>query len=65
MQLSDTTFINITIELNELGVREMTCYNTKNMPTVPPDAPDASRTEKDIKEKRNLLFKDSISYDKQ
>ena len=32
------------------------------MPTVPPDAPGASRTEKDIKEKRNLLCKKSIYY---
>ena len=38
----------------------MTCYDTQNMPTVPPDAPSASCTEKDIKEKRNLLFKASI-----
>ena len=33
------------------------------MPTVPPDAPGASCTEIDIKEKRNLLFKGSICYD--
>ena len=33
------------------------------MPTVPPDAPGASCTETDIKEKRNLLFKGSICYD--